>query len=295
MSGDVVTGEVRRPRNLSAEAVGSIHDDATAASLGFRGGTVAGNIHMDVFPRLLVDAFGARWFTDGSLDLTFLQPTVDGEPVRPVLRAPAPAPVLPDARLVEAWLETAPQDGSAPVPVARGDAGVGGAGPTALQRTDLRATNPSALRMLAAVHPGLAVPPATVHVDPHEQLRRVARGGCADPLPWYTEPSPWGAPVASPLTVVDLLYRHPSDTITTLIDGPFVGMFGAIGIRFVHGPVLLGATYEVSAHVVSVGESPKTETVWFDSEARDDRGRVVAAMRMQSRLLKASSPHYASA
>ena len=45
MTGRVV-GPWRTPRNLSADAAGSIHDDATAAGLGFRGGTVAGNIHM---------------------------------------------------------------------------------------------------------------------------------------------------------------------------------------------------------------------------------------------------------
>jgi len=39
-------------RNWSADAgEGSIHDDATAAKLGFRGGTVAGSIHMDQYVR----------------------------------------------------------------------------------------------------------------------------------------------------------------------------------------------------------------------------------------------------
>nr|QQZ49309.1 hypothetical protein JKL49_19875 [Phenylobacterium glaciei] len=37
-----ISGEFRRPRNLAQEIKGSIHDDATASKLGFRGGTVAG-------------------------------------------------------------------------------------------------------------------------------------------------------------------------------------------------------------------------------------------------------------
>lgn len=38
----VITGPVRRPLNMAAHITGSIHDDATATALGFRGGTVAG-------------------------------------------------------------------------------------------------------------------------------------------------------------------------------------------------------------------------------------------------------------
>ena len=52
---NVIAGPIRRPRNPSAHVQGSIHDDATATALGFRGGTVAGSIHMDQFPPLLGD------------------------------------------------------------------------------------------------------------------------------------------------------------------------------------------------------------------------------------------------
>jgi acyl dehydratase len=297
-----VVGEPRRPRNLSADAVGSIHDDATAGALGFRGGTVAGNVHMDVFPRLLVDEFGPAWFETGSLSLAFLRPTVDGEPVRAVVDRSSGAVATasdPSSGIVAAgsgrqhvvWLETVPDDGD-PVRVAEGTAALGHPGATALEQRDLRPADPASLRMLADVAAGMVVPAATVHVSATAQPERVARGGCADPLDWYTGPSPWGGPVASPLTLVDLLYRHPSDAIAALVRGPFVGMFGAIEIRHVAGPVLLDATFTVKGTVVAVGDSPKTEVVWFDSVARDAAGRVVATMRMQSRLLKASSPLY---
>lgn len=57
-SSNVITGPVRRPRNMAAHIAGSIHDDATATALGFRGGTVAGSVHLDQFPPLLIQAFG---------------------------------------------------------------------------------------------------------------------------------------------------------------------------------------------------------------------------------------------
>ena len=69
-------------RNWSADAgEGSIHDDATAAKLGFRGGTVAGSIHMDQYAALLVELYGQRWFERGALSVYFLNATVDGEAV----------------------------------------------------------------------------------------------------------------------------------------------------------------------------------------------------------------------
>lgn len=75
---DVIAGPARQPRNLSAHVQGSIHDDATAAALGFRGGTVAGSIHMDQFPPLLLEAFGKGWFETGCLSLYFRHATTDG-------------------------------------------------------------------------------------------------------------------------------------------------------------------------------------------------------------------------
>ena len=52
---EVITGPIWAARNWSAdEGEGSIHDDATASKLGFRGGTVAGDIHMNQFPPVLV-------------------------------------------------------------------------------------------------------------------------------------------------------------------------------------------------------------------------------------------------
>ena len=56
---EVVSGPLWAARNWSAdEGAGSIHDDATAEKLRFRGGTVAGDIHMNQFPPVLLQIFG---------------------------------------------------------------------------------------------------------------------------------------------------------------------------------------------------------------------------------------------
>ena len=87
----VLVGPLREPRNLAANVAGSIHDDSQAQKLGFRGGTVAGSIHMEQFPPLLLRAFGERWFETGSA-LLLLPQRHDGPRARAGLRAAARQP-----------------------------------------------------------------------------------------------------------------------------------------------------------------------------------------------------------
>ena len=70
-----VIGPVVRPANRSRDAAGSIHDDATAAAAGFRGGTVAGNIHLDHVPPMMVTAYGPGWFERGVVSMYFRHAT----------------------------------------------------------------------------------------------------------------------------------------------------------------------------------------------------------------------------
>src|SRR6202042_1570603 len=98
-----ITGPVREPRNRAAHVTGSIHDDATASKLGFRGGTVAGSVHLDQFPPLLVEAFGPAWFETGRLPLSSRPPPPDGEPVQAFVERPPPGAA--DAQ-VRAWMTT---------------------------------------------------------------------------------------------------------------------------------------------------------------------------------------------
>ena len=65
LGGGVWVGPVRKPRNSAANEKGSIHDDAVAQKLGFRGGTVAASLHMEQFPPLLLHMFGPRWWKCG--------------------------------------------------------------------------------------------------------------------------------------------------------------------------------------------------------------------------------------
>jgi hypothetical protein len=283
--GDVITGQERRPRNLSARAAGSIHDDATATSLGFRGGTVAGSIHMDQFPPLLLEAFGPAWFESGSLSLYFRHATTDGEPVIALLGRPRAGEREAQVR---AWATT--PDGTL---VADGTAAAGNpAAVSALRSRDLRAVDPAELRILGSLRPGAAIGDCQVTVDGERQRSVISQGAMTEPLDWYTGSSPWGEPIAAPSTVVNLLYAELLAGLREAM-GKHVGLFGAIEIRFLSGPVFLGRSYRVTGEIVALSQTPKTEVLWFDSRALADGDRPVAQMRMMLRQMKQSSPRYA--
>ena len=280
---NVTSGAVREPTNRTYQERGSIHDDATAQKLGFRGGTIAGSTHMDQFPPILLEVFGPAWFETGSLSLYFRHATVDGEAVQAFVEHPDDA-----VRQPRAWMTMA--DGTL---VAEGTASViaGADEPTALYARDLR-HDPAGLRILARLSGAMAIERATARVTSEEQTQRVSEGLITEPLPWYTGDSPWGGAVAAPSTVVELFTRAAGARLLPVI-GRAVGLWGAIEVRHHAGPVFVDVDYEVSGTVVALGNSPKTEILWYDMSALRD-GVLVATMRILTRFVKASSPLYPS-
>ena len=272
----LLTTGPKEPHNLSAEAVGSIHDDDTATQLGFRAGTVAGDIHLEQFAGLCVEGFGPGWFENGWLSLYFENATAHREPVEAFLEG--------EGHRRRAFMSR--PDGTT---VAQGDAGVG-PGPTAISERDRRAVDPATLRMLRGATTGRALDPQRRAPDGVDQRRRVDTGRCTVPLDWYTGPSPWGGSVASPLTLCRLLAAGVTDTISAEC-GEFVGLYGAIEIRHLDGPVLCDVEYDVTGEVLCVAETPKTEVLWFTTRATPvGSARPTAELTMMTRLLKNSSP-----
>src|SRR5882724_10688113 len=82
-----------RARNTSADSENKIHDDATAASFGFRGGLVPGVTVYGYMTVPIVEQFGLDWLERGSMQVKFHQPFYDGEEV--IVRAEAEASADP--------------------------------------------------------------------------------------------------------------------------------------------------------------------------------------------------------
>ena len=280
---DIVKGPLWAATNWSADAgAGSIHDDETAEELGFRGGTVAADVHMNQFPPVLVELFGQAWFERGNLSLSFKNATIDQEKVQVFAE-----PVAPGANQTNVWMER--EDG---LLVCRGTAALGDHDRSELRVKDLRPCDPAELKIYKDIYPGMSLGEYQVTADPEKQFERFDQGLISDPMTWYRDASPWGDVVAAPCTIIQYLWGYPIQTLSKYT-GDSVGLFGAIEIGYTNGPFLLNREYHLTSEVICVGQSPQTEYVWYETQAYDSADRLVATMRMQGRTMKASSPLYA--
>ncbi len=277
-----LTGPLWAARNWSADAgEGSIHADDTAAELGLRGGTVAGDVHMNQFPPVLLEVFGNEWFERGNLSLSFKNATVDLEKVQVFAAA-----LEPGADSTRVWMER--EDG---LLVAQGSASIGDHSVSELRGKDYRPCEPNELRILNRLKAGMSLGEYDVHTSPEKQFQRFDTNVISDPIPWYRESSPWGEPVAAPCTVIEFLWGVPMAGLRPYV-GDSVGLFGAIEIGFEHGPFLMNRDYHLISTVICVGQSPQAEYVWYETHALNQKNEKVASMLMQSRVMKASSPEY---
>ena len=269
-------GPWRRPTNNSSHEAGTIHDDATAKGLGFRSGTVAGSIHMEQFVPLLLQAFGADWQRTGSLSLWFQEPSIDGEPVRAMVRAAGDG--RREVRMVRV-------DGAQ---VLSGSASVGPDPQGALRQrlAAMRAGEPP--RMLAALRGGFEAAGLPTRVPRADVQRRLPI--ITECLPAFTQPA---GIAQAPLSAAVHAMRVFEERLPVSRTG-FVGLFGGIEWQWLDGPVLIDVDYEVGGRVLAVTDSPRSEMLWTETTLHDPaKGHCIARMLMLSRLLKGSSPLWA--
>jgi len=269
----------------------SIHDPTEAKRLGFRGSAVGGNLHLDLFAPLLVQTYGPEWFETGALSLYFQNIVVSGETVQAVVEPP-PAPGAQTR--VYARRPDAPE-----IVVCEGTASLGDHARSELSLRDRRTCDDGGLRLLKGVKPGQPLGRARMTARGEDQAAAIRNGSNNEPMDWYSGASPWGGPIASVGSTAALMFRllvgdgehHHHDRISPFI-GDTLAMFGAFEVAFENGPVFLDRAYWVEGVALGVGESPKTEYLWWDATTRDDDGRIVARMRHLLRFLKASSAAY---
>jgi hypothetical protein len=272
-----LAGELRIPRNSARQAgSGSIHDDATASKLGFKGGTVAGSLHMDQFAPLVAQLYGDAWWSKGNMSFYFRQATVDQEPVRAYARAGEP-----HARL---WMEN-----EAGALVAEGTASCQGHDEgTAVENLMKSQTiaEPQALKILSKVKPGDEVTGLEVTVSRAAVDHRLET--ITERLPQYD-----GEKAILPPSMMVHLFRGSAQEKLYRTDGFAVGLFGAIELQSISGPTRCETPYLVRAKVLALSESPKTENVWYRAWAADPAtGEDVCSMLMYLRYMKGSSKHY---
>jgi hypothetical protein len=272
-----ITGEYRGSRNAANHEDGGLHLDANAEKHGFaRGGAVAGSIHLDLFSPLVLEAFGPAWFETGSLSIRYKTPTVDRELVRGHIDG--------DGARRRAWIER--DDGTL---IGEGTASVGADPSTALRSRDLHEHALASPRILEGVAPGDDLPTVTRHISGARQQRLLDEGLVTEVLDRHRGD---GA-VVVPQSFVHELHQAATAYLDPLVEanGGALGMFGALEIANVNGPLTVDRDYEMRTRIHAIGESPKTEHAWFEVTAFDGPTHV-ASLFMQQRWLKSSSPRY---
>jgi hypothetical protein len=285
--GDVWQGPVRMPRNSAQHQKGSIHDDATAQKLGFRGGTVAGSLHMEQFPPLLMHLLGPAWWESGGLSLYFRYATTDLEPVQCLAVAPQRSQHAVPQR-IEVWMEHPKPGASAPERVADGTASVGAPDcGSALRQRLAFVPEPTELRILAGLTAKAACEPITTRVPTAALDERLAV--ITEPMVEYTDGNKWGRPALPP----SLMVRAMRVVEPALLErtGPVVGLFGAIEVQHFGGPLFADTDYLARGRIIAVSDTPKTEYFWYETVLTDAaEGKPAASMLMMLRFMKASSP-----
>ena len=275
----IIESAWRQPTNTSADEKGGIHDDDTAQKLGFDGGTVAGSLHMEQFPPLLVQHFGQDWWRQGNLSLYFKKATFDGDPVRAFLEPES------DTR-AKVWMENEAGD-----TVMSGSAALGEDSGSEIQTRVQNVRSPTDLRMLSNVVPGKPSSTLTVSADDaaiDERLKVIT-----EPMSLYTanpeDQKTWGGRVL-PIAPFVHLFRGVELEIAP-IKGDYVGLYGAIEVQYLNGPIISNKRYNLSGHPLAVSESPKTEVLWYEATLSDpDSNQPVARMIKMDRLMKDASP-----
>lgn len=287
-----LAGPWRAPRQMLAEqsydAHASIHDDATAQKLGFKGGTIEGPTHFSQFAPLGEAVFGRDWFTSGCLSAHYRTVVYEGEDVRAFMGEPDAA------GLAAIWMTK--RDGAE---VLRGTASLGEAGPTALHSR--LATLPPLTEpvLVSDLSVGMKGPRHTVTmaVDQHmgdlypftlaRKLERIT-----EPSPWYADASPFGGAII-PMEMISVLFAYSSRVGGFPVRGPSVGLFADQEIRLRQGPLFVGEPLEIEREIVALSGSKRTESVWVRTRAyRPGADAVVAEMLLNSATMKESYANY---
>lgn len=270
---------IDQPRQVST--VGSIHVEEVAKKVGMRGAVVAGTQHLDLFPPVLLKAFGQRCFEVGSISMYYTYAVLHGEELRAVVQVPPKG--ASDAQ-VEARLES--RDGHV---VAQGTVSVGNPKEKSyIQAMKLESSPREERRILKELEVGDEMPPRDELAESAVQRKWVPF--LEDSLDWHSGRSPWGNAIVPPSRQMHMMrFELP-------VHPPGVGFFGSTEIRYLNGPVKADVPYQVKSKIIAVGVTSKTEYWWIDSQLYEKASnKLVAQMRHMTRYMKAGSPLYPEA
>ena len=292
---DALVGPWRQPRQMLQAQVydshASIHDDATAQKLGFRGGPIEGPTHFSQFAPLCARLWGRSWFETGCISAHYRNICFEGEEVQATVSKPEGGQRQCEIRMSK-------RDGTE---VLRGTASVGqGTVPTALEQR-LGELKPLADPViLCDLKVGMKSRRQVVQMafdqnmgDLYPFSLRQKLAVITESSPFYaTSANPWGRPVI-PMEMLSVLFQYKSKEDPLPSRGPAVGLFADQEIRLVKGPLFVDQPYELEREVVALSGSRRTESIWQRTRVFDPKSNaLVATMLLNMATLKDSYAPY---
>lgn len=284
-------GPERHPRQMLAEQTygghASLHDEATADSLGISGAPIEGPTHFSQLDPLAHALWGDAWFERGCVSAHFQTMVIEGEGV--TARAVRRSPTRADVSAHKA-------DGT---PVLAGTVTLGADEPTALDERRAKLGPPGELFIVDQISVGdRSAAPVTASVDLTTPNGDLYPFSLEQKLDAITEPSdryrsgdnPWGRPVL-PMEMASVLTQKVGTDFP--VRGPSIGLFLDLEVRLVTGPLFVGQEYVLEREVVALGQSRRTESHWVRTDVTDaDTGDLVAHVLLHSGVFKESYAGY---
>ncbi|MGI8754445.1 MAG: hypothetical protein ACR2MB_01015 [Acidimicrobiales bacterium] len=285
-----VTGPARRPRQMLAEQSyeghASVHDAATADTLGLTGAPIEGPTHFSQFDPLAFACWGPEWFETGRISAHFKTMVVEGEEVTASITS---------SGQTAATIEAAKADGST---VLVGTATVDPHDETELDARLARNRDPGDLFIVDQLTVGqrCTAPPALIDMTTgngafYPFSLREKLDAITEPSPWYdSDDNPWGRPIV-PFEMISVLTQKTG--VDFAVRGPALGLFLDLEVQMVRGPVFVGQEYLLEREVVGLGQSRRTESYWVRTTVTDPgSGDEVASVLLHSGVFKDSYTGY---
>lgn len=289
-----LTGPYRRPAQMLADQEydghASVHDEATAASMGLAGAPIEAPTHFSQFDPLAFLLWGQDWFERGCISSHFRTMVVEPEEVRASITTAGDGP---------ARIEAQKSDGT---PVLAGTASIGPSyGATELEQRLASLGTPGELFIVDQLEVGMRQEGEVVSVDhdggngngyPFSLSQKLAK--ITEPHPWYTKEqgadSPWGRAIL-PTEMISVL-AHKSGP-NWPVRHPVLGLFLDMEIRLLAGPIFVGQQYALTRELVGLSQSRRTESYWTRTTITDaTTGAKAAEVLLHSGVFKDSYAGY---
>jgi hypothetical protein len=290
-NGENISGPMRAPVQMLAEQSYndhlSVHDEATAGSLGLSGAPIEGPTHFSQFDPIAVELWGQQWFETGCISSHFSTMVVEGQQVQ--ARATT-------ASATSASISAVRDDDAT---VLTGTISITPHPTTALEERLANRRDPGDLFIVDQLTEGMvSAAPIETMMDlatsngalyPFSLQRKLE--GITERSSWYdSADNPWGRPIV-PMEMLSVLANKVGERWP--VRQPSLGLFLDLEVRLEGRPVFVDETYIVEREVVGLSASRRVESYWTRSTLTEKAsGRHAATVLLHSGVFKDSYPSY---